>query len=622
MPRGTTNKSASAGQTSPGSETGQASTAGASGGGAAGGGAGVVPVDSPGRELIVIAKPPAATGRGGATRGLSLAEAPEAAESMTGVLASAGATWQPLFGASPMRRAVAPSVTARPEAEGAEQPNLAAYYKVNAPDEHLDDLAERLRQLDTVTAAYVKPPALPARLTNPMQPPLAEEPPAVTPNFTPRQGYLDPAPGGVDARYAWTVAGGGGAGVRIVDVEGAWRFTHEDLVQNQGGVISGTPSADLAWRNHGTAVLGVFSGDRNAFGVTGIAPDANVRAVSIFGNPGSSAAIHQAADVLSAGDIILLELHRAGPRFNFDNPPQADTRPGPPGYIPVEWWPDDFDAIRYAVNKGIIVVEAGGNGWENLDDPLYNTPAPGFPPGWTNPYNRQNRDSGAIIVGAGAPPPGTHGVDHGPNASRCEFSNWGTLFDAQGWGYEVTTTGYGYLQGGSNEDDWYTDVFNGTSSASPIVVGTLAAIQGALRAAGKPLLTPQTARELLRSNGTPQQDAPGRPASQHIGSRPDLHELFGKLLAAPQPTGTRTGVQFTGTVPANQTARWYTFNWPANLFVIWTVVPTTVASGAPQIKWQVQVERASATSLTYWLLITNLTGSPVDIEARYAILGV
>jgi hypothetical protein len=608
MPKGTSSQATSGGPRTPS-------------GGPPSGGAPGPQIDSPGRELIVISQPPVSTRRVGATRGLSATDSPAASETMRGMLAAAGATMQPLFGARPSRRVAADPVGPDAETDAAGRPDLSVYYKVDAPDERLDDLAGQLRQLETVSAAYVKPPATLPRLTNLMQPPLAEEPPAVTPDFTTRQGYLDPAPGGVDARYAWTVPGGGGAGVRIVDVEGAWRFTHEDLSQNQGGVVSGTPSSDLAWRNHGTAVAGVFSGDRNEFGVTGIAPDSNVRAVSIFGNPGSSAAIRQAADLLGAGDILLLELHRAGPRFNFDNPPATDRRPGPPGFIPVEWWPDDFDAIRYAVSKGVIVVEAGGNGWENLDDALYNTPAPGFPADWTNPFNRQNRDSGAILVGAGAPPPGTHGRDNGPNCSRCEFSNWGGSLDVQGWGYEVTTTGYGYLQGGSNEDAWYTDVFNGTSSASPVIVGVLASIQGALRAAGKPLLTPQTARDLLRGTGTPQQDEPSRPATQRIGARPNLRQILGQLLAAPVPQPTRTGVQFTGTVAANQTGRWYTFNWPANLHVLWTVVPTTVAPGAPQIKWRVQVERASATTITYWLLITNLTGSPVNIEARYAVLG-
>jgi len=82
----------------------------------------------------------------------------------------------------------------------------------------------------------------------------------------------------------------------------------------------------------------------------------------------------------------------------------------------------------------------------------------------------------------------------------------------------------------------------------------------------------------------------------------------------------RVGVQFTGTIAANATRRWFTFGWPANWHVVWYVVPTSPRSGAPQIEWSVAVERASSTAITYWITIRNLTSNPVDIEARYAVL--
>jgi hypothetical protein len=137
------------------------------------------------------------------------------------------------------------------------------------------------------------------------------------------------------------------------------------------------------------------------------------------------------------------------------------------------------------------------------------------------------------MVGAGAPPPGTHGKDHGADRSRLAFSNYGAAVDAQGWGREVTTTGYGDLQGGGNEELWYTDRFSGTSSASPIVVGALGCVQGFLRAAGKSPLTAAAARDLLRSTGSPQQDGPNGPASQRIGNRPDLRQMIDSLGGIP-----------------------------------------------------------------------------------------
>ncbi|HKS53090.1 MAG TPA: hypothetical protein VJS67_14590, partial [Pseudonocardiaceae bacterium] len=80
------------------------------------------------------------------------------------------------------------------------------------------------------------------------------------------------------------------------------------------------------------------------------------------------------------------------------------------------------------------------------------------------------------------------------------------------------------------------------------------------------------------------------------------------------------GTQWIGNLAGNQTIRWFTFNWPATWHVVWTVMPTTVRNGAPQVRWNVQVERASAEYVTYWIAVTNLTPDPVAFEGRYCIL--
>jgi len=511
-------------------------------------------------------------------------------------------TMEPLFARSEERLQAEMDVLRE---SGAEPPDLSVYYHVEAPEERLEELSEQLLAADAVEAAYVKPPGEPPQWLNDMQPDAAE-PPAHTPDFTGNQGYLNAAPGGIDARFAWTHAGGRGVGVRIIDLEWGWRFTHEDLTQNQGGIVAGTGAANT---NHGTAVLGEFSGDPNTFGITGICPGAVASAVA-FSMP-TATAIRTAADRLRPGDIMLLEIHRPGPRRSFQG--RADQL----GYVAIEWWPDDYDAIRYAIARGVIVVEAAGNGAENLGDAIYDTnPAPPngpFPAWWRNPFRRSPLDSGAVVVGAGAPPSGAQG----PDRSRLGFSNWGALIDAQGWGREVASTGYGDLQGGTNPDEWYTGRFSGTSSASPIVVGALGCVQGILRARGRIPLSPARAREGLRASGSAQQDAAGRPATQRIGNRPNLRQLIPWALQ----TAAWTGAQFSGTVVANGTQRWFTHSWPAHWHVIWTVVPISPRVGAPQIRWNVQVERASDARITYWISITNLTPQPVAIEARYAVLG-
>lgn len=436
------------------------------------------------------------------------------------ILEDAGAGIRPLFGMTEDRvkeelKMLAPSALV-------DIPDLSVFYHVDAPAERLEDLAAALLENEAIEAAYVKPPSEPPQLLNDIAP-AAEAPPITTPDFLPRQGYLDSAPDGIDAFHAWTHPAGLGAGIRIIDLEWSWNFTHEDHRQSSGGVVAGAGSGDS---NHGTAVIGEIGADDNAVGVTGICPQADLSAVA-FSMP-SSAAIRMAADRLNVGDIMLLEIHRAGPRHNFT--PRSDQA----GYVAIEWWPDDFAAIQYAVGRGIVVVEAAGNGAEDLDDPIYDTPAPGFPAGWTNPFNRTNRDSGAVIVGAGAPPEGTHGNDHGPDRSRLDFSNFGVSVDVQAWGREVTTTGYGDLQGGPDPNFWYTDSFSGTSSASPIVVGAIGCTQGILRAAGlAPLASVQT-RDLLRVTGSPQQDHPDRPTTERIGNRPDLVQLIPAAIAAAQ----------------------------------------------------------------------------------------
>ncbi|MYT72937.1 S8 family peptidase [Streptomyces sp. cg28] len=479
-------------------------------------------------ELIVLARPEARL-RAQADGVRSAAGADVSALNM--FLGDEQLALEPLFGSEERLRSASEAVGA-----GTDVPDLALFYRVRGAGGRAQELRARIAALPEVDTAYVKPGAVPAAPPEDFdEARRLKEKTAATPDFTGRQGYLAPAPEGVDAVWAWQRLGGGGEGVTVIDVEGAWQLSHEDLSAKLAGVVVGTPVSDLAWRNHGTAVLGVIGGDRNEHGITGIAPQA-VTAAASFQGVGTAAAIHAAAERLGPGDIVLIELHRPGPRFDFES--RDDQR----GYIGLEWWPDDFAAIRYATALGVVVVSAAGNGGESLDDGLYERRPEGFPAWWHNPFNPTNPSSGAVLVGAGAPPPGTHGRDHGPDRSRLAFSNYGARVDAQGWGREVTTTGGfwdrpGDLQGGSEEIAWYTDTFSGTSAASPVVVGALAALQGMLKAGGQRPMNSSRAREVLRASGSPQQDAPGRPASQRIGNRPDIRGAVTHLLPSTVGSG-------------------------------------------------------------------------------------
>jgi hypothetical protein len=146
-----------------------------------------------GRQLIVIAK--SETGLRARLEGVTSLTGADV-DPLRDLLASEGATLQPLFGVSEERLN---AEAARLATTGAEEaPALSVYYRVEASEERLDDLAESLRQMDGIEAAYVKPPAESAQVTEPPAKPAqfmlnemvpaAEEPPVVTPDFTRRRG--------------------------------------------------------------------------------------------------------------------------------------------------------------------------------------------------------------------------------------------------------------------------------------------------------------------------------------------------------------------------------------------------------------------------------------------------
>lgn len=254
---------------------------------------------------------------------------------------------------------------------------------------------------------YAEPPAEPAMMDIP--------PP--TPDFEAQQGYLDPAPLGIDAEHAWTIPGGRGQNVKIMDVEGAWNIDHEDmpLLSPQGG----SQYLSLFWRNHGTAVLGEMVGIDNGYGVTGIVPQAQAGFEGIA-NQSPASAIANAAAAAGTGGIVLIELHQQGPANG--SPCDPNCSPTLCNYIPMEYWPAEFDAIEQATANGTIVVEAGGNGSADLDDPVYG-----------GLFDRNVRDSGALLVAASL------STGRWPTC----WTNYGSRIDVHGWGENVVTLGYG-----------------------------------------------------------------------------------------------------------------------------------------------------------------------------------
>lgn len=390
---------------------------------------------------------------------------------------------------------------------------LARYVQFDHAGMDRDQLLALVRRLaadPAVEHAFLEPRAVPAALGfdafTGAGPDMATgiDPALPTPDFTEWQGYMSDAPMGIGAWSAWAQPGARGGAVKIIDVEGGWLWSHEDLPAPFAEI--GAQIDDLGWRNHGTAVMGEMVGVDNPYGITGIVPDATGGNSSI-GDQSVSQALLAAAAQLEAGDLVLIELHAPGPNANGS---------GQYGYVPMEWWQDNFDAIRALTDMGIIVVEAAGNGEQDLDDPVY-----------LGLFDRSVRDSGAIMVGATS----------GSSLTPAWFTNHGARVDLAGWGANVATCGYGDLQGGA-ETEWYTLGFSGTSSASPIITGAVASLQGMVEAAYGFRMDASVARTILEQTGTPT----GGP--QLIGPRPDLvaaWELAAAGLGAVTGTVTEAG---------------------------------------------------------------------------------
>ena len=223
------------------------------------------------------------------------------------------------------------------------------------------------------------------------------------PNFQSSQVYLNAAPPGIDALGAWSSSGVTGAGIRIADIEYSWNFSHQDLpAVTFLGPAGIDPFGDT---NHGTAVLGEVGAKNHGWGTTGISHNSSlyVAAANTAAGYNVGAAILTAAAAMSAGDVIIIEQQTSGPA-------------GGSNYVPVEWFSPTYSAIVTAVGNGIVVVEAAGNGNQNLDGPSFSTGNGGH---W--PFLPQN-DSGAIIDGARA---GRAALGSSTDRSRlCVFDLW------------------------------------------------------------------------------------------------------------------------------------------------------------------------------------------------------
>ncbi|WP_146058915.1 RCC1 domain-containing protein [Actinomadura rubteroloni] len=273
---------------------------------------------------------------------------------------------------------------------------------------------------------------------------------------------------------------------------------------------------------HATAVASIIGADdENGVGLAGIAPHAAIK---------SDGTVYLADAVAQAqpGDVILYE------QVTFAN--------NAPKSYPLEWEPAVYDLTVSAVAHGVTVVEPASNDAVNLDD--------GSDPNAKIIMDRP--DSGAIMVGAGQPLTSggsTCYVGSKPQLSAESYSTYGTRVDVQAdgscvWAASVDMPNGHYPASETDPNKFYTEAFSGTSSASAIIAGTVAALQGVAKNYGQ-VLAPGRVRDLLKQTGTPQ--PAGDP--HHVGPKPNLRAAI-TYLRGGIASGERNslGVKNDGTV--------------------------------------------------------------------------
>jgi serine protease len=321
------------------------------------------------------------------------------------------------------------------------------------------------------------------------------------------QGYLDPAPKGIGANTVGVWGTYNGAGIGFVDLESGWNLKHVELPQPQLAPQPILNINDKMDAEHGTGVLGIVLAQSTGKGITGIAPAAKFLGVASWLaklNPVTAEiadAIHTVYPRMNAGDVLLIEV-------------ETST-----GY-PVEVDETILIAIQTTAGKGIVVVEAAGNGTGNagrdLDKPL---PKPAGRPKPTHSLNRKSGafiDSYAIMVSACRST-----VTTGGGHRRIGYASFGSRIDCYAWGDNVTTAGGAGNQG-------FVPDFNGTSAASAIIAGAAILVQQMVVRKGKPPLTSTQMRDLLAGQ-VPGTDVQAPSGPQVIGIMPDLEAIAGSF---------------------------------------------------------------------------------------------
>ena len=299
-------------------------------------------------------------------------------------------------------------------------------------------------------------------------------------------GFLMWGMDAIDAPEAWA-AGHTGAGVRVAVIDSGIHSGHPDLIGNLNTSLSTSFVAGETFDNppgsHGTHVAGTIAAGLNGFGVTGVAPDAEIvalKALSAVTGSGATSGIAQAivyaADI--DADVINMSL---GSRGGF---PKNCT------FDDTHFTANQFQeiiklytrAIYYANKQGTTVVASAGNDARDLnsDGSLISMPGqlPGVitvsavaPEGWA--LNPTGTDLDLLSSFSNF---GTQGIDFSAPGGDFDYpGNELCFFGIPCWVQDmVLSTGVSSTTG-NPVYSWNA----GTSMASPHVAGVAALIIGA-----------------------------------------------------------------------------------------------------------------------------------------------
>lgn len=244
----------------------------------------------------------------------------------------------------------------------------------------------------------------------------------------------------VGSMYAWN-AGYRGQGITVAVIDSGIDETHTELKGRIAGqydaisLLEGSAPDEASGTGHGSHVAGIIAAEgNNGNGGSGIAPEADIYAIKVFGSKagsGSSAAVTRAINhaVEKNVDVINMSLG---------------------GFGTAALWEPEAIAVRAAVDKGIAVFVATGN--DGAKTKCYPAAVPE-----------------AIAVSA---------VDK--NNARAHFSNYGSWVDLCGPGVEIYSTlpPQVTVSGTVQNTNGY-GAMSGTSQATPVVAGTAALILSA-----------------------------------------------------------------------------------------------------------------------------------------------